>query len=160
MRPQNPRSTRRAKQSSGTAHHNRTSVHAALKPRTTAVHGDHNGIRLRSRNPVDVLLPPRSTWTQRVAQSRFYTSAQGVGATPASSPKGAPKGGDTPYVQMPCFAQNATPRTPRAPPTPMVQGPVSLKAPRRAGRAQTQLGWVLLVLGAMLKLSWNPSAGC
>ena len=60
VRPQDPQSTRRAKQSSGTAHHNRTSVHAALKPRTTAVHGDHNGIRVRRRNPVDFLLRARS----------------------------------------------------------------------------------------------------
>ena len=44
------------------------------------------------------------------------------------------------------FALNATPRTPRAPPTPMVQGPVGLKAPRGRSPAQTQLGWVLLVL--------------
>ena len=29
----------------------------------------------------------------------------------------------------------------------MVQGPVGLKAPRGRSRAQTQLGWVLLVLG-------------
>ena len=37
-----------------------------------------------------------------------------------------------------CFALNATPRTPRAPPTPMAQGPVGLKAPRGRSPAQTQ----------------------
>ena len=56
------------------------------------------------------------------------------------------------------FALNATPRTPRAPPTPMVQGPAGLKAPRGRSPAQTQLGWVLLVLPPLGRSAWAVAA--